>query len=249
MASETPVIVFVVGSPSVGKTTLCERTENEFGYAHLIVDDIFRNERTSGSLEGNEIDRIIKSGKNIPPQITVNLIRKAIDRNITRKFIIDGFPMDIDCLHTWNKEMNHCCSIQFCIHLNCSKKVLEERHALHKKSNNSILDIDDTQQMIQSFPPLSDPFLDSLQSSGHLITIDTEKDREMVYINIRRFFQENNRDSFNVSPSFEEDKNDDEVLALVYEAPDGFRGSYSEVAAHEEMLERNSGVIVNALHD
>ncbi|XP_072987128.1 UMP-CMP kinase 2-like isoform X10 [Typha latifolia] len=87
-----PFITFVLGGPGSGKGTQCARIASAFGVAHLSAGDLLREEISSKSTNGELIRSIIKEGKIVPSEITVNLIHKAIKSSTADKFLIDGFP-------------------------------------------------------------------------------------------------------------------------------------------------------------
>lgn len=49
----------------------------EFGYIHLSAGDLLREERASGSQNGDLIESCIKEGKIVPVEITISLIEKV----------------------------------------------------------------------------------------------------------------------------------------------------------------------------
>ena len=80
--------------PGSGKGTVCGKLVSEHGFVHLSAGDLLRAERDSGSPDGELINNIILEGKIVPVEITVNLIKKAMEKNgwSSKKFLIDGFP-------------------------------------------------------------------------------------------------------------------------------------------------------------
>jgi UMP-CMP kinase len=65
---------------------------------HLSAGDLLREERASGSPDAELINNIILEGKIVPVKITVNLIKKAMEKAgwSTKKFLVDGFPRNQD---------------------------------------------------------------------------------------------------------------------------------------------------------
>nr|CAB3480650.1 unnamed protein product [Digitaria exilis] len=90
--SQKPFIAFVLGGPGSGKGTQCTKIASDFGFAHLSAGDILRHEIASGSEKGEMILDIIKEGRIVPSEITVELIRKAMEASNANKVLIDGFP-------------------------------------------------------------------------------------------------------------------------------------------------------------
>ena len=49
----------------------------EFGYIHLSAGELLREERASGSKDGDLIESCMKDGKIVPVKITISLIEKV----------------------------------------------------------------------------------------------------------------------------------------------------------------------------
>ncbi|CAN6338935.1 unnamed protein product [Urochloa humidicola] len=90
--SQKPFVAFVLGGPGSGKGTQCTKIASDFGFAHLSAGDLLRHEIASGSEKGELILDIIKEGRIVPSEITVELIRKAMETSNSSKVLIDGFP-------------------------------------------------------------------------------------------------------------------------------------------------------------
>ncbi|KAJ0971034.1 hypothetical protein J5N97_018993 [Dioscorea zingiberensis] len=88
----SPFIAFVLGGPGSGKGTQCTKIADAFGFTHLSAGDLLRKEILSNGENGAMILDTIKEGKIVPSEITVNLIRRAIETSENHKFLIDGFP-------------------------------------------------------------------------------------------------------------------------------------------------------------
>jgi UMP-CMP kinase len=88
------VCYFVLGGPGSGKGTVCSKLVTDHSFVHLSAGELLREERNSGSENGELINTIIKNGEIVPAKITVNLIKKAMEKNgwNKNKFLIDGFP-------------------------------------------------------------------------------------------------------------------------------------------------------------
>ncbi|CAN0307912.1 unnamed protein product, partial [Hapterophycus canaliculatus] len=92
-----PPVVFVLGGPGSGKGTQCERLAKEYGYVHLSAGELLRQERASGSSDGQLIDEYIREGRIVPVAISLALLRKAMEASgPLSRFLIDGFPRNRD---------------------------------------------------------------------------------------------------------------------------------------------------------
>lgn len=90
-------MVFVLGGPGSGKGTQCERICHDYSFKHLSAGDLLRKERNSPeSKHGKLIADIIREGKIVPVEITVNLLKNAMEEykkeTGKNKFLVDGFP-------------------------------------------------------------------------------------------------------------------------------------------------------------
>ncbi|EDO26972.1 predicted protein [Nematostella vectensis] len=76
-SASKPVVIFVLGGPGAGKGTQCERIVKEYGYVHLSAGELLREERKSGSKDGDLIENCMTEGKIVPVAITVSLLQKV----------------------------------------------------------------------------------------------------------------------------------------------------------------------------
>ena len=51
---------------------------------------------TSGSKHGEMISTMIKNGQIVPSEVTVGLLKQAMDKSKQKKFLIDGFPRNFE---------------------------------------------------------------------------------------------------------------------------------------------------------
>lgn len=94
-------VVFVLGGPGSGKGTNCAKIVELYGYVHLSAGDLLREERNSGSELAEMINTYIAEGKIVPAEVTVRLLHAAMEKSGKTKFLVDGFPRDMDNLNCW----------------------------------------------------------------------------------------------------------------------------------------------------
>jgi UMP-CMP kinase len=126
-----PNVVFVLGGPGAGKGTQCSNIVNKFGWVHLSAGDLLREERNSGSENGELISNYIKEGKIVPVVITVNLLKKAIQQHVAEHnkyfFLVDGFPRNQENLDGWSQVMGSLVTVQGVLFFDCPETVMEAR--------------------------------------------------------------------------------------------------------------------------
>ena len=165
---DKPQVFFVLGGPGAGKGTQCANLVNEFGLVHLSAGDLLRAERKSGSKDAELINNYIKEGKIVPVKITVSLIKKAMEQNMSlgkSQFVIDGFPRNKDNLDGWNELMNDFAEVPFLLLLECTEKEMTKRilsraeKATIKRKDDNLETLkkrfkvfnDDTMPVVQTF--------------------------------------------------------------------------------------------------
>ncbi|KAJ0395227.1 hypothetical protein ATCC90586_000277 [Pythium insidiosum] len=121
-------ILFVLGGPGAGKGTQCARLVEKYGFVHLSAGDLLREERQSGSENGELIDRMIKEGQIVPVQITLSLLQQAMIVSGRELFLIDGFPRNFDNLQGWQEQMpDEDYHVEGVLFYDCPENVMEER--------------------------------------------------------------------------------------------------------------------------
>ena len=96
----------------------------EFGFVHLSAGDLLRQERDSGSENGDLIESCMKNGLIVPVEITIALLGKAMERIGAKKFLIDGFPRNEDNLDGWEREMTEDkCDVKCVLFFDCPEEV------------------------------------------------------------------------------------------------------------------------------
>ncbi|ETV95239.1 hypothetical protein H310_11146, partial [Aphanomyces invadans] len=119
-------VLFVLGGPGSGKGTQCSKIVAKFGFVHLSAGDLLREERASGSPNGEMIDRMIRDGAIVPVKVTLDLIRKAMVESGRDLFLIDGFPRNFDNLEGWEAEMTDV-DVAGVLFYDCPEEEMEKR--------------------------------------------------------------------------------------------------------------------------
>jgi UMP-CMP kinase len=111
---------------------------------HLSVGELLRQERLRGdqSPDAELIEQCLVSGQIVPVEISLNLVRRAMDDMTTqsttveksstkqygqRIFLIDGFPRNFDNLHGWTQRMPQYAAVLGAVVYDCPMDVLEQR--------------------------------------------------------------------------------------------------------------------------
>lgn len=98
-------VVFVLGGPGAGKGTQCENIVEHYKCVHLSVGELLRNAKEN-SPYADLIEECLVAGKIVPVEISLSLLRDAMDRAAASEygapiFLVDGFPRNFDNLQGW----------------------------------------------------------------------------------------------------------------------------------------------------
>jgi adenylate kinase len=88
--------VLFLGAPGSGKGTQAKKIEAEFNIPQISTGDLLRAETASGSDIGEELKKIMSSGKFVSDDIVLKLVSKKITSDDCKNgFILDGFPRNL----------------------------------------------------------------------------------------------------------------------------------------------------------
>jgi adenylate kinase family enzyme len=181
-----PNVVFVLGGPGAGKGTMCELAESQLGWTHLSTGDLLRAAREAGGPTATTIDEILTAGKLVPNEITVTLLRNAMEE-VTRttgknNFLLDGFPRSLDNLEGWYEIFGREAELPKMLYFECPYAVLEERILGRAKYTGRIDDnVQSLKLRFDTFKAETLPTIECFKSKDKCVEIDTSQDRQTVY--------------------------------------------------------------------
>lgn len=87
-----PKVVFALGLPGSGRTTVSNAIESAYGYRRLALDELVVAEAASGSVFGRSIAEVVAKGDQLPMDWVIRLFKEAMEGEPTGSYIIDGYP-------------------------------------------------------------------------------------------------------------------------------------------------------------
>ncbi|XP_067218985.1 UMP-CMP kinase isoform X1 [Chanodichthys erythropterus] len=187
-----PQVVFVLGGPGAGKGTQCARIVENYSYTHLSAGDLLREERSrKGSEFGQLIDSYIKEGKIVPVEITINLLKKAMEETMKVdekkfRFLIDGFPRNQDNLQGWNTVMDGKADVKFVLFFDCGNDVCIDRCLERGKSSGRTDDNRESlEKRIQTYLQSTRPIIEQYEKQGKVRTIDASRSVDEVFADVK----------------------------------------------------------------
>jgi len=190
-----PNVVFVLGGPGAGKGTMCELAKNQLGWEHLSAGDLLRAERKKGGAQGELIEGYITAGKLVPDEITVGLLKEAMQTTTDStghiNFLIDGFPRSTKNYDAWVKVMGDDGANEvFMFLFECPLPVLEQRILGRAKySGRSDDNVESLRKRFVTYKDETMPIVDAFQAKGKLVQIDSSMKREEVYATVKEMLK------------------------------------------------------------
>lgn len=189
-AKRSPVkdlkVVFVLGGPGSGKGTQCAKIVDTFGFVHLSAGDLLRAEINSGNENGTMIQNMIKEGKIVPAEVTVKLLEKAMKESDNDKFLIDGFPRNLDNRRCFDEVTG--IEPQFILFFECPEEVMEKR-LLGRNQGRVDDNIETIRKRFKVFIESSLPVVSHYEECGKVHKIDATKNPDEVFETIKPLFQ------------------------------------------------------------
>ncbi|XP_032387527.1 UMP-CMP kinase [Etheostoma spectabile] len=187
-----PQVVFVLGGPGAGKGTQCSKIVESYNYTHLSAGDLLRAERArEGSEFGQLIGNYIKEGKIVPVEITINLLKKAMEETMQKdekkfRFLIDGFPRNEDNLQGWNNVMDGKADVKFVLFFDCGNEVCIDR-CLERGKNSGRTDDnrESLEKRIQTYLQSTQPIIKLYEKQGKVFTVDASRSVDKVFADVK----------------------------------------------------------------
>ncbi|KAK6536033.1 hypothetical protein TWF281_000279 [Arthrobotrys megalospora] len=177
-------VIFVLGGPGVGKGTQCAKLVKDYGFVHLSAGDLLREEQTrEGTDYGELIKTYIREGKIVPMEVTIVLLENAMKRNIEQnkksKFLIDGFPRQMDQALKFEEVV---VPSQFTLFFDCDEDTMTKRLLERgKTSGRSDDNMESILKRFRTFKETSMPVVNYFEGQKKVVKVDGGKPIDAVY--------------------------------------------------------------------
>ena len=181
-----PNVVFILGGPGTGKGTMCELAESQLGWTHLSTGELLRAEIETGGPNAEMIDNLLAGGNLAPDDITVNLLKAAMEKVIRttgrKNFLLDGFPRCQGNMDAWYQVFGREMELPTMVFFECPYEVLEKRVLGRAKfTGRSDDNVESLKQRYDTFKAETLPMVELFRSRNKCVEIDTSQDRQTVY--------------------------------------------------------------------
>mmetsp|Transcript_116 Transcript_116/g.357 ORF Transcript_116/g.357 Transcript_116/m.357 type:complete len:205 (+) Transcript_116:72-686(+) len=179
-------IIFVLGGPGAGKGTVCSKVAKKYNFLHLSAGDLLREAQAKPTHPHSELIReYIREGKIVPREITISLLKEAMEKSTNPGFLIDGFPRAVEQAEGFEKAVRRC---DFVLFLDCSEEIMEERIMSRTRefqaANKAVREDDNLESLHKRFKVYHDqsvPVVEHYGSMNLVRRVDAGQDPAKVF--------------------------------------------------------------------
>lgn len=89
--------ILMIGASGSGKGTQAKLLVDKYGFCHLSMGDVLKEQVKLGTKEGKIIDEYQRNGNLVPLEITVKALENKIEATKNDKgYLLDGFPRNME---------------------------------------------------------------------------------------------------------------------------------------------------------
>lgn len=204
-----------MGLPGAGKGTQAEKINEEYNIPHISTGDMFRLAIKEGTPLGKKAKEFMDQGALVPDEVTIGIVKERLSKDDCKQgFLLDGFPRTIAQAEALDELLSELgTSIDHVIHVDVPENVLVDRltgrrvcptcgatyHVMYnppkqegicdRDGSKLIQRDDDTAETVKNRLAVnieqSQPLLDFYQNKGYLVTVDGNKDIDVVFKDIQ----------------------------------------------------------------
>jgi len=177
----TGKVVLMLGGPATGKATACSSLASKYGCAHLSTGELLRAAVKDTSARGCMIADMIKGGKIIPAQVSLDLLKGAMAAAADGPYLVDGFPRSLDNLQLFEEQLGACATA---LYFSAEPETMAgrcEAAAKAKAEKGEAIDAEAIQRRIRTFRNQTLPVVEALESRGLVSTVDASASQEAVF--------------------------------------------------------------------
>lgn len=202
--------IVLLGAPGAGKGTQAAKLVAEFGTPHISTGDMLRAAVKAGTPLGKKAQTYMNAGELVPDEVIIGLVTERLSEPDTQKgFILDGFPrtsaqavaLDAE-LSRLNRPLDAALlvDVKFDVIIKrlTSRRMCKEcgfigtdaLSACPKCGGEMYQRSDDNEQTVRNrlevYERSTAPLIDYYRGSDLLVSVDGDRDVQLVYSDIKR---------------------------------------------------------------
>ncbi|XP_037680118.1 adenylate kinase isoenzyme 1-like [Choloepus didactylus] len=178
---KTPLIIFVMGGPGCGKGTQCKNMASKYGFCHVGLGQLLRQEAQQGTRRGWQIRDIMLQGLLVPTGVILDMVSDSLLAcPESRGFLIDGFPRELKQAKEFERIVGR--APDMVIVFDCSMETMVQR-VLHRGRLEQWADDSESaiRQRLETHYTLCEPILTFYQQKNLLRNILAEEAPENIF--------------------------------------------------------------------
>jgi adenylate kinase len=181
------VNVLLLGPQGSGKGTQAKRIEAEYGIPHIATGEMLRKAIEQQTELGQKVKPIVESGRLVPDDLMIELIRERLSEPDTEGFVLDGFPRtsaQADALDTMLSEIGRELSIVFEFQLSdaVARDRLLKRAELENRSDDAPEAI---ARRLALYHEETEPLVEHYRLQGNLVGIHADRTVNEVFAELQ----------------------------------------------------------------
>jgi adenylate kinase len=174
----------VLGPQGAGKGTQAKRIGSEYGIPHVSTGDMFRAAIDEGTELGKQVQPILASGKLVPDEITIALIRERLAQPDAQEgFVLDGYPRTVvqaEALDEMLRQIDK--QLDAILFFDLPDEVVTERMLRRAEEEGRA---DDTPEVIaarlRTYHEQTEPVVEHYRVTGRLVPLHGERSIDEVW--------------------------------------------------------------------
>ncbi len=176
------------GIQGSGKGTQAKRLAEDSDYYIFETGGELRKVAASGSELGNTVKEYVESGRLVPFEITMQMVRKAVMAQLNgQPILFDGMPRDEDQMVEFDSIMEEAGRDFRCIHIVLDRDEAVERIKGRAKIEGRAddADMEKVNRRMDTFEEKTMPVIERYKEAGLVVEIDGSQSEEEVYAQLK----------------------------------------------------------------
>ncbi len=180
--------LLVLGPQGAGKGTQAQLIAVDYGIPHISTGEMFRSAIDEGLELGKQVEPILASGRLVPDEITIELIRDRLARADARAgFVLDGFPRNLaqaEALDEMLVEIGRRLDAVLFFEL-ADELATERMHERAAREGRADDEPEAIARRLATYHELTAPVADLYRAGGLLIPLHAERTIPEVYAEVQ----------------------------------------------------------------
>ena len=174
-------VIFVLGGPGSGKSTLCNRLEQELDYEHIKTGDFLRNiVKEQKHPKWKELKYELDNGLPVPSKDYFGPLKNAVLNCKKKVMLVDGFPREFENQESWDEIIGDKVDVVGLLYCECSNEKMLNR-IMGRNEHRSDDSKDIAQKRINDFFGETLDIIKEYEKKGKLIKVNSNQDKDELF--------------------------------------------------------------------